>query len=392
MAPRINVLQVIPTLDEGGAERTVVDISDALIEAEFGSYVATSGGRLTARLQAMGAQIFQLPVNSKNPLTIYQNISRLSDVAVDHGISIIHARSRAPAWSALFAARRAGCHFMTTHHGTFRDSGYVKSLYNSIMARGEVVIANSNFIAQRISEKYPNATGHTLTIARGVDLAEFDRSVVDATRVQAFRQRIKVDDDKRLVILPGRVTPWKGQDVFVDAAARIQAQSLEEKVCFVCVGEAEPNSDFGKALAEKIKDLGLDDCVRFSGHMDDMPAAYASAAVAVSASTEPEAFGRIAVEAQAMGCPIIATALGGSLETVIDGETGHLIPPNNANALAAAITDYLAMSNAERETMAAAARKNVVDHFSKQAMCDKTLAAYRTLAAQKTNRPNRQPA
>ena len=392
MTGRINVLQVIPTLDEGGAERTVIDISDALISAELGSFVATAGGRLTARLQAMGTRLFSLPVDSKNPLTIYRNINRLAGLAVEHDISIIHARSRAPAWSALFAARRAGCHFMTTHHGTFRDSGYVKSLYNSVMARGDVVIANSNFIAQRISEKYPNAAGHTLTIARGVDLAEFDRSVVDATRVQAFRQRIGVDDDKRLVILPGRVTPWKGQDVFVDAAARIQAQSLEEKVCFVCVGEAEPHSDFGKTLSAKIKDLGLDDCIRFSGHMDDMPAAYAAAAVAVSASTEPEAFGRIAVESQAMGCPIIATALGGSLETIVDGETGHLIPPNNPNALAAAITDYLAMSNAERERMAAAARSNVTEHFSKQAMCDKTLAAYRTLAAQKISRPDRQPA
>ena len=392
MAARINVLQVIPTLDEGGAERTVVDISDALIDAEYGSFVATAGGRLTARLQSMGTQIFQLPVNSKNPLTIFQNINRLAELAVDHGISIIHARSRAPAWSALFAARRAGCHFMTTHHGTFRDSGYVKSLYNSVMARGDVVIANSNFIAQRISEKYPNAAGHTLTIARGVDLAAFDRSNVDATRIQAFRQRIKVDDDKRLVILPGRVTPWKGQDVFVEAASRIQAQSLEEKVCFVCVGETEPNSDFGKSLTAKIKDLGLDDCVRFSGHMDDMPAAYAAAAVTVSASTEPEAFGRIAVEAQAMGCPIIATALGGSLETIIDGETGHLIPPNNPNALAAAITDCLAMSSAERDAMAAAARSNVVEHFSKQAMCEKTLAAYSALAAQKKKRADSQSA
>ncbi len=381
MTKPLRVLQVIPSLDEGGAERTVIDISDALIKAGHSAFVATSGGRMISQLQTMGATVILGPFASKNPLTIYRNISRLSDIITGNDIAIVHARSRAPAWSALLAARRTGRAFMTTHHGTFRDTGYLKSIYNSVMARGDVVIANSNFIANRIASKYPSALSKVTTIPRGVDTAAFDPASISGERIAAFRQKAGTPASAQLVTLPGRLTKWKGQEVFINAAAAITAQEAFSDVHFVLVGEAQAGSEFERNLQDQIAKLGLKERIHFTGHWDDMPAAYAASGIVVSASIEPEAFGRVAVEAQAMERPVIASALGGSLETVLDNETGWLYDGGSAEALAEKLAFALQLPREARLNMGRKGRKRVLDHFSKEMMCARTLEAYDTLNA-----------
>ena len=384
MPTALKVLQVIPSLNEGGAERTTIDIAEALIASGHQAFVATSGGRMIPWLNEMGAKVVLGPFGSKNPVNLYLNTLRLEELVKQYQISILHARSRAPAWSALFAARRTGCPLVTTHHGTFRDAGYFKSVYNSVMARGDVVIANSNFIADRIRDKYPAAHDKVITIPRGIDTSHFDPSDVDEARVATFKESTGAPRDARLVLLPGRLTGWKGQTVFIDAAANIAKQSTFRDVHFLVVGEGEPGSAFERSLIEQIDALGLRERFHFTGHWDDMPAAYAAASLVISASTEPEAFGRVAVEAQAMERPIIASALGGSLETIIPGETGWLCEPAAPSALAKQITETL---NLDPETLTAigrSGRQHVLATYSKDTMCAQTLKIYRSLAADNT--------
>lgn len=379
MQAPIRVLQVIPTLNEGGAERTVLDVSQALIDAEHKSFVATSGGRFVDQLTAQGAQVITLPVDSKNPITVALNIARLAAAIKDNDISIVHARSRAPAWSAMAAARRCGIPFVTTHHGTFRDSGVVKSFYNSVMARGDVVIANSSFIADRIRSKYPDAAGRMTVIPRGADLDVLDPDHVSTDRVSAFREAASVSNSARIVLLPGRLTPWKGQAVFLEAAKILRQSASFQDVVFVAPGEAPAGSRFVAELKREIEASGMAAHFKLSGHCDDMAAAYHTADLVVSASKEPEAFGRIAIEAQAMATPIVATALGGSLETVIDKKTGWLCNPGDAQSLADTIQRALATPKKDMRTMGQAGRESVLRNFSKKTMCEKTLTVYFSL-------------
>ncbi len=383
MTDSLRVLQVIPALNEGGAERTVIDVSEALVAAGHQSIVVSSGGRLIERLLSIGATSIELPVHSKNPITIYENVGRLARLIRKQNISLVHARSRAPAWSALLAARRTKRPFITTHHGTFKDAGIPKSIYNSVMARGDIVIANSDFIAQRISDKYPSAVDRTVTIPRGVDLEEFDPDAVGDERRSAFRSLPNVSDKTRLVLLPGRLTPWKGQHVFIAAAELLIRRPDFENVVFVIVGDAPDNSAYVSTLKEKVSEASLADRVKFTGHCTDMPAAYACADLVVSASTEPEAFGRIAVEAQAMKRPVIASAHGGSLETILEGETGWLCKPGDATELAHAIARAINLGPKERSDIGAKARSHVRRHFSKETMCALTLDAYQSLTSRR---------
>jgi len=335
--------------------------------------VASAGGPMVRELERVGAIHVTLPVDSKNPLVMHRNVRRLAAVIRAHKVDIVHARSRAPAWSALAAAQATGAHFVTTFHGSYNAQNRYKRKYNSIMARGERVIAISEFIRDLAIEEYGAVPDHVRVIHRGVDLAAFDPTSVTGARIVQLAQTWKVPDGIPIVMLPGRLTRWKGQTVLIDALAKLGRRDL----WCVLVGADQGREAYRRELIRHATRAGLGDTVRIVGHCADMPAAYMMADVVVSASTDPEAFGRVAVEAQAMGRPLIATDHGASRQTVIDGETGWLVQPGDADALAQALAHALSLDRNERERLAERAVAHVRANFTKAAMCAATLAVYR---------------
>ena len=372
------VLQVIPELDAGGAERTTLDVAAAVARAGGRALVASQGGRLDDELQALGGELIELPVQSKNPLTMIANARALAKIARSEGVDIIHARSRAPAWSALWAARNAGCAFVTTYHGAYNAKTGLKRLYNSAMARGDVVIANSEFIAEIIRATYDPPPEDIVVIPRGVDTAQLDPAAVSADRVAALRASWDLDDALPVVLMPGRLTRWKGQAVMVDALATLIAQGGPAAQA-VMPGDDQGRTDYRAELEALVAAKGLGDVVRLPGHVADMPAAYAAADVVVSSSIEPEAFGRVAVEGACMGKPVIATDHGGARETVEEGGGGRLVPPGDADALAQALGDLLSLSPEERAAMGRRGAERARALFSVHAMQSATLEVYENL-------------
>ena len=367
------VLQVLPELGvSGGVERGTIEIAAAISAAGGRALVASAGGSISHELSRAGAEHIQLPLASKNPFVIYANIERLADVIRAEKVDIVHARSRAPAWSAYYAARHTGTHFLTTFHGTYSVGNPFKHRYNSIMTKGERVIAISDFIAGHIRQNYGVPRSKIRIIHRGVDLERFDPAKVSAERVIQLANRWNMIDGLPVVMLPGRLTRWKGQTAFIDAIDKLGSRDL---TCLL-VGSDQGRSAYRKELENRIEARGLGGVIRVVDNCNDMPAAYMLTDVVVSASLEPEAFGRIVPEAQAMGRPVIATDHGGSKETVLKGETGWLVPPNDIDAMAAAIARALKIKGPAREILAAKAMANVRDNFSKDAMCAKTLALY----------------
>ncbi len=375
-AKHLNVLQIIPTLQTGGAERTTVDIARAVMAAGGHAVVATRGGRMVGELKATGATVIFLPVDSKNPYTIWRNISRLKRLIQRYHISLVHARSRAPAWSGYFAARACGIAFLTTYHGTYGAKSALKRFYNSIMVRGDRVIANSAFIAQQIRKTYPLAAEKIVTIPRGLDLTAFHPHHVSDDRLKAMRHAWGLENDTRpIILLPGRLTRWKGQAVLIQAALKLIERGQRRFVC-VLAGDAQGRQAYEEELHTLSRAPALEDRVRIVGHCSDMPAAYALSQVVVSTSTRAEAFGRIAVEAQAMGKAVIATDHGGARETVINGITGWLVAPNDSEALAQALDATLSLEPGAIAALGARARAHVVKTYSVKQMCAKTMAVY----------------
>lgn len=379
------VLQIVPALDAGGAERTTVDVAAALVAAGARALVVSRGGRLVAEIEAAGAEFIPFPAATKNPARILINAERLRRLALRETVALIHARSRAPAWSAFAAARRAGLPLVTTYHGAYKPGGPLKTWYNSVMARGDAVIANSRFTARRIEASHPVSRGRITVIYRGTDLARFDARTIAPERIAALRAAWGVPEGRRIVLLAARLTGWKGQAVLIDAAARLAAEGLED-VDFVLAGDPQGRSDYVADLKARIGRHGLQDCVRIVGHCADMPAADAAACVVAVPSTEPEAFGRSAVEAQALGAPVVVSDLGAVPETVLappdaepDERTGWRVPAGDADALAAALKEALSLTPESRAAMADRARAHVSAHFSLAAMTDATLALYRRL-------------
>ncbi|TNE59619.1 MAG: glycosyltransferase [Alphaproteobacteria bacterium] len=377
------VLQVIPELETGGAERTTIDVAAALVSAGGRALVASQGGRLEGELSAAGASLYRMPAASKNPLTLIINMLRLIKIIRKEQVQIVHARSRAPAWSALWAARLTGRHFVTTYHGTYNAKGRAKRFYNSVMARGDVVIANSDFIARLVAQTYPQAEKRLRVIHRGSDITWLDPYEVSDARKEKLRTEWQLPDSSLpLVFLPGRMTWWKGQEVMIDAVQILKDRGQTDFVC-VMVGDAQGRDDYVGGLKKSIRMKGLSDRVRLAGHCADMPAGLALADLVVSASIEPEAFGRIAVEAQAMGKPIIATDHGGSAETVLLGEgvaTGWRVTPGDAAALADALEEALAAGPEVWQEMGRRGRANAEANFSVKQMCRKTIDVYREVA------------
>ncbi len=368
------VLQVLPAMAEsgGGVERGTVEIAKAITDAGGRAVVASSGGRMTHDLRRVGAEHITLPLDSKNPFVIYANINRLAQLVRSYEVDIIHARSRAPAWSAYYAARRTGCHFVTTFHGTYGIEHPLKRHYNKIMTYGERVIAISSFIAGHIRQQYGTPSSHIRTIHRGVDLDRFSPKKVSAERVVMLANRWRLTDGYPVIMLPGRLTRWKGQGVFIKAIAKLNRRDIR---CLI-VGSDQGRTEYRHELEALIEQYDLGEVMRLVDYCDDMPAAYMLADVVVSASTDPEAFGRVIAEAQALGRLVIGPDHGGAKEQIIENETGWLVPPNDPDALAEYIKRSLEYDTAARNRAAARAIVNIRANFSKQSMCDKTLEVY----------------
>jgi glycosyltransferase involved in cell wall biosynthesis len=377
LPPNFTLLQVVPDLDTGGAEQSTLDVSAAVVRAGGRAFVASRGGRMVEKLRKDGGRFIHLPVHSKNPAEIIANGDRLAEVMRREHVDIIHVRSRAPAFSAWLAARRTGAAMVATYHGAYPAKTPWKRWYNSIMTRGDLVIANSEFTrAHLISQHHPRRD-KVVTIPRGVDLERFDAAAVSPRRVEALRAawRLDPDDRRAKILLPGRFTRLKGQLVLVEAAARLKARGRHDFQVLL-VGDDQGRSAYRIEVEHAIHDAELTDVVRLFGHCEDMPAAYLLADIVAAPSTVPETFGRTAVEPQAMGVPVVASALGGLKETVVDGETGWLTLPDDADALANVLAQALDAGPERRAAMGAAGRERVHRLYSVEAMTDATLAAY----------------
>jgi glycosyltransferase involved in cell wall biosynthesis len=376
---RIPILQVIPALDAGGAERTTVDVADALVQDGFEALVVSSGGRLEPELARVGGELIRMNAASKAPHMMFANALALRDLVRTRSVKLIHARSRAPAWSALLAARWSNIPFVVTYHGFYKASNPFKRFYNSVMVRGDAVIANSGWTADHIAQEYRTPPARLAVVPRGVDLQIFDPAGISPQRVSDLRKSWNAGDDDFVVLLPGRLTRWKGQSVLIDALATLKRKNTLGRIHAVLAGDAQGRDAYEAELQKAIVNAGLSDRVRIAGHISDMAVAYGAADVVLSTSTEPEAFGRVAAEASAMGKPVIASDHGGARETVLPGDTGLLVPPGDAGALADALIGIAAMPTEMRDDMGAAGRAHIVRNFSRERMCTDTIALYRSL-------------
>ena len=382
MSSNLKVLQVIPKLGYGGAETGCYDIAHYLPENDCGSYIVTSGGELLKFIDKKKVKIIKLPVHSKNPLIIFINFLALIWVILINNISIVHARSRAPAWSCLLAAKITGRKFVTTFHGTYNFNSKIKKFYNSVMVRSDLIIAGSNFIFSHIKEnytKYLDAKKKLLVIFRGINVDYFDPTTKLDSDEKKLLNEWQIEKDKKIILLPGRLTGWKGQEVFIEAVNLVNIELGYEAFYAVILGSDQGRDLYKKKLIRLTEQHRLINQVKFIDHCKDMALAYKVSDVVVSASIEPEAFGRVAVEAQSMERPIIASNIGGSNETVIDGKTGFLFESNNPKSLSKKILKVLSMDEASLQSIGKEGRKNIIQKFNVEKMCFSTYSEYKRL-------------
>lgn len=384
---RLAVLQVTPELNAGGVERTTLEVAAAIDRAGGLALVASAGGRLEPDLEAAGGELIRLPVNSKNPISALANAFTLASLIRRRGVDIVHARSRAPAWSALLAARMTGAAFVTTYHGIYNARSHLKRFYNSVMARGDLVIANSEYTRAHVMETHGLAAERVVAIPRGVDLDAFDRGRVPDAHIAAMRASwgIPAADKAFVLLAPARLTRWKGQLHAIEAVRLIQARR-PGAVRLVLAGDAQGRAAYVGELRAAIDAAGLGRLVVLAGHVADMPAAFAAANAALFPVVEPEAFGRGAVEAQAMAVPPVASRLGGFTETIIDGDTGFLTSPGSAPELAAAVERLLDMGSEARSAMGRRACERARALYAKTALQEATLEIYHRLLRETANR------
>jgi glycosyltransferase involved in cell wall biosynthesis len=377
------ILQIIPRLDAGGAERTTIDVAAALVEQGARALVACEGGRMISELQAVGGLHIPFDAASKNPFVMLMNARRLARLAIDQRVDLLHARSRAPGWVALAARRISDTPLVTTYHGAYSGRSALKLRYNSVMARGDAVIANSDYTAELISRLYPFARSKLRIIHRGSDFRLFSPGAVDPSRVALLREAWGVKPDQRVVLVAARLTAWKGQRVLIEAARLMKGF---DDVRYILAGDPQGRTTYARDLDALIAKAGLEGIVRRVGHCDDMPAAYLAASVVAVPSIEPEAFGRAAVEAQAMGAPVVVSDLGAVPETVMappqcapEARTGWRVPAGDAEALAAGLRAALSLGASARAAMATRARAHVQHKFSLERMTTQTLNVYAAL-------------
>jgi glycosyltransferase involved in cell wall biosynthesis len=392
------ILQIVPELSAGGAERTTIEMAEAIRLGGGQALVVSAGGRLEDELAETGGELIRFPAKTKNPAAILFNAGRLAGMIRKRGVSLVHARSRAPAWSAFIAARRTKRCFVTTYHGIYNQEGRLKAFYNSVMARGDAVICNSQYTAKLVRHRHPDAAARVGVIHRGVDFERFDPATVALERARALRELWGVPAGKRVVLLPARLTRWKGQKVLIDAAAQLCAGGEYGDIAFVLVGDEQNRSAYRAELEADIAAQNLTGRVFIAGHCEDMPAAFKAASFTVLPSIEAEAFGRTAVESQAMGCPVIASNIGAFPETVTPGPSllAHaasagdvpdgcapppargpwLFEPGNPTALCESLRAALAMDNGALEALRQGGIDRMRREFSKQALQLQTLTVY----------------
>ena len=374
------VLQVLPELNQGGVELGTIEIASELQKRGIKNFVASAGGRMEGNLERLKVKHFTLPLKTKNIFKMWLNSLRLAKIIKENGITIVHARSRAPAWSAYWAAKKCGVHYMTTFHGTYGLGPHgIKKIYNQVMTFGERVIAISNHIKEHIIKNYGTDESKIRLIARCVNMDNFDVENTSAERMIKFLEDNQIPSDKPLITLIGRLTNWKGQKLLINALNKIKDLDFH---CLL-IGDDQGRTKYSDELHDMIEQFGMEHRYTFIRHVTDVPAAMLVSDIVLSTSIEPEAFGRIAIEGQAMGRIVIASDIGGSKETVIDGVTGKLFKSGDADDLANAIKWALSLSTEEREKIGAEAVKNVKEHFTKQIMCDKTISVYEEIINQK---------
>lgn len=382
MATNLKVLQVIPKLGYGGAETGCFDIAHYLPENNCKSFIVTSGGELLKFVDRKKVKIFKLPVQSKNPLLIFINSIILIGIILLNNISIVHARSRAPAWSCLFASKLTGRKFVTTFHGTYNFKSNLKKFYNSVMVRSDLIIAGSNFIFSHIKENYSrylNNKKKFLVIFRGINVDYFDSSTTLESHEKKLLKQWDIEKDKKIILLPGRLSSWKGQEVFIEAINLINIEIGYEAFYAVILGSDQGRELYKKKLIRLSEQYRMSKQIRFIDHCKNMALAYKVSDIIVSASNEPEAFGRVSVEAQSMGKPIIASNIGGSNETIINEKTGFLFESNNAKSLSKQILRVLNMDETSLKTIGIEARKNATQRFNVEKMCFSTYSEYKRL-------------
>jgi glycosyltransferase involved in cell wall biosynthesis len=378
--PPFTVLQITPDLDSGGVEQTTLDVAAAIAAAGGRALVASAGGRMEGALAEAGGELVRLSVGSKSPLRMIFNALTLKALIAREGVDIVHVRSRAPMAAALWAARRTGAKVIATYHGVYKAGSNLKRWYNGLMTGGDLVIANSDFTRDHLIAEHGVEMSRVVAIPRGVDLSRFDPDRVSPTRVADLRRGWGLDpEDRRQVVLcAGRLTRWKGQVLLVEAAAQLEERG-ESSFVLVFAGDDQGRTGYRHELEAAIVEAGVQ--ARIVGHCEDMPAAYLVADVVCAPSIEPEAFGRTAVEPQAMGRPVLAADHGAARETVVDGVTGWLVPPGDADAWADALVRALTQVREAREAMGRAGRARAAELYSVEAMTGATLAVYRRLLA-----------
>ena len=382
MSTKINVLQVIPKLGYGGAETGCYDIAHYLAEKECGSFIATSSGELLKFVQKKKVKIIRLPVHSKNVILIFLNAIILSLFIIFFKINIVHARSRAPAWScylACFFTRRA---FVTTFHGTYNFKSKIKKFYNSIMLRAKLTIAGSNFIFSHINENYNEYLSKKKklrVIFRGINIDYYNQKNISILKQEKLRQDWKIASSKFTILMPGRLTNWKGQEKFIESLNILIEDYNFTEFQAILLGSDQGRTVYKKKLVNLVERYNLNKKIKFINHCKEMPLAYSLADVVVSASIEPEAFGRVAVEAQSMGKPIVASDIGGSKETILNKKSGFLYKFDDPRELAKSLNTVIQLTQEELKSMGNEGRKNITKKFDVETMCSTNLNEYKKL-------------
>ena len=382
MSSNLKVLQVIPRLGYGGAETGCYDIAHYLPENNCDSFIVTSGGELLKFIDKKKVKVIRLPVHSKNPLLIIINFIVLVGIILFNNISIVHARSRAPAWSCLLATKITGRKFVTTFHGTYNVKNNLKKFYNSVMVRSHLIIAGSNFIFSHIKENYSkhlNTKKKLMVIFRGINVNYFDPSTKMESDEKKLLKKWDIEKDKKILLLPGRLTSWKGQEVFIEAVNLVNIQLGYEAFYAVILGSDQGRDLYKKKLNRLSEQYRMIKQIRFIDHCKDMALAYKVSDIVVSASIEPEAFGRVAVEAQSMEKPIIASNIGGSNETIVDEKTGFLFDSGSAKSLSQKILKALSLDETVLKSIGTEGRKNVIQKFNVEKMCFSTYSEYKRI-------------
>jgi glycosyltransferase involved in cell wall biosynthesis len=382
MSSKLKVLQIIPKLGYGGAETGCYDLAHYLSENGCSSYIVTSGGELLKFIDKKKVKLIKLPVQSKNPILMLFNAIALIFIILFHNISIVHARSRAPAWSCLLATKITRRKFVTTFHGTYNFDNIIKKLYNSVMVRSNLIIAGSNFIFSHINKnysKYLNFKKKFLVIFRGINVDYFDPSTTLESQENQLLENWGLSKNKKIILMPGRLTAWKGQEVFIEALNLVNKELGYESFYAVVLGNNQGRDVYAKKIKRLAEQHRLTSQLKFINNCKNMPLAYKISDLIVSASIEPEAFGRVVVEAQSMEKPIIASDIGGSNETITDNKTGFLFESGSAESLSKKIVEVFSLDESTLKSIGIEGRKSAIKKFNVEKMCFSTYSEYKKL-------------